>query len=77
MKRETRGRPSKLSDAVTRCTCAYLRKGVDQKTACNLARVPYSTYNEWKTRGQNGARAKARADIEAAQKNLKELETTR
>jgi hypothetical protein len=24
---------------------------VDQKTACNLAGVPYSTYNEWKARG--------------------------
>jgi hypothetical protein len=54
MKRETRGRPSKLNDTVTRCICAYLKKGVDQKTACSLAKVPYSTYNEWKTRGQNG-----------------------
>jgi hypothetical protein len=54
MKRETRGRPSKLNDAVTRCICAYLKKGVDQKTACSLAKVPYSTYNEWKARGQKG-----------------------
>ena len=49
-----RGRPSKLSDAITRRICAYLQKGVDQKTSCNLAKIPYSTYNEWKTRGQKG-----------------------
>jgi len=49
-----RGRPTKLNDALIKRICAYLQQGVDQKTACNLARVPYSTYNEWKTRGQNG-----------------------
>ena len=34
--------------------CALLAKGLDQKSACCGAGVPYSTYNEWKARGQNG-----------------------
>jgi hypothetical protein len=49
-----RGRPTTLNDALTRRIIAYLRQGVDQKTACNLAGVPYSCFNEWKQKGSEG-----------------------
>lgn len=54
MKRETRGRKTRLGRALTKRICALLAKGLDQKSACNLAEIPYSTYNEWKARGQDG-----------------------
>jgi hypothetical protein len=54
VKRETRGRKTRLDEALTKRICALLAKGLDQKSACNLAKIPYSTYNEWKARGQNG-----------------------
>jgi hypothetical protein len=47
-----RGRPIKLDAALTKRVCAFLGQGVNQKTACNLAGIPYSTYNEWKQRGE-------------------------
>jgi hypothetical protein len=47
-----RGRPTKINAALTKRVCAFLTQGVDQKTACNLACIPYSTYNEWKARGE-------------------------
>jgi hypothetical protein len=49
-----RGRKTVLNASLTKRICALLAKGLDQKTACNLAGVPYSTFNEWKTRGQTG-----------------------
>ena len=49
-----RGRPTKLNDVLTKRICVHLEKGIDQKTSCNLAGVPYPTFNEWKTRGQKG-----------------------
>jgi hypothetical protein len=49
-----RGRPIKINAALTKRVCAFLAQGVDQKTACNLAGIPYSTYNEWKTKGEAG-----------------------
>jgi len=54
MKRRAQGRPSKCNTAVTRRISTFVRNGVDQKTACSLVKIPYSTFNEWKTRGQNG-----------------------
>jgi hypothetical protein len=53
-KKETRGRKTVLDTALTKRICASLAKGCDQKTACNLAGIPYSTYNEWKARGEKG-----------------------
>jgi hypothetical protein len=50
-----RGRPTKITNALTRRICDLLAKGVDQKTACNLAGVPYSTFNEWKQKGSESA----------------------
>jgi hypothetical protein len=38
-----RGRPTKLSARVTKRIVAHLEKGVNQKTACSLAKIPYST----------------------------------
>jgi len=54
MKKETRGRKTRLDAALAKRICKLLEQGCDQKTACNLAGVPYSTYNEWKERGQKG-----------------------
>jgi len=51
-KKKKQGRPTKISAALTERVRSLLAKGCDQKTACNLAGVPYSTYNEWKERGQ-------------------------
>ena len=53
--KKRRGRPTKITNALTKRICDLLAKGVDQKTACNLAgAVPYSTFNEWKQRGSEG-----------------------
>jgi hypothetical protein len=49
-----RGRPTKISHTLTRRICDLLAKGVDQKTACNLVGVPYSTFHEWKRKGNEG-----------------------
>jgi hypothetical protein len=52
MKKETRGRKTTLTNALRRRICELLQKGLDQKSACSIAAVPYSTYNDWKARGQ-------------------------
>jgi hypothetical protein len=49
-----RGRPSKLDDEVTSRILGFIEQGCDQKTACNLAGVPYSCFNEWKQKGSEG-----------------------
>jgi transposase len=54
MKRETRGRKTRLDSTLTKKICALLAKGLDQKSACCIAGVPYSTYNEWKQKGSEG-----------------------
>jgi transposase len=49
-----RGRPTKITEQLTRRVKVLLAKGLDQKTACNLVGVPYSTFNEWKQKGTEG-----------------------
>ena len=44
------GRPTKLNDELTNQIVEFIKQGCDQKTACNLAGVPYSTFNLWKQR---------------------------
>jgi hypothetical protein len=49
-----RGRPTKLNDEITNQIVEFIEQGCDQKTACNLAGIPYSCYNEWKAKGSEG-----------------------
>ena len=49
-----RGRPTKLTDELTNQIVEFINQGCDQKTACNLAGVPYSCFNEWKQKGSEG-----------------------
>jgi hypothetical protein len=49
-----RGRPTKLTDELTNQIVGFIKVGCDQKTACNLAGIPYSCYNEWKEKGAEG-----------------------
>ena len=49
-----RGRPTKLNDELTNRIVDFINQGCDQKTACNLAGVPYSCFNEWKQKGSEG-----------------------
>jgi hypothetical protein len=37
-----------MSPELTNQIVEFIQQGCDQKTACNLAGVPYSCYNEWK-----------------------------
>jgi hypothetical protein len=49
-----KGRPTKLNDELTNRIVEFINQGCDQKTACNLAGVPYSCFNEWKEKGSEG-----------------------
>jgi len=49
-----RGRKPNITETLTRSVCKLLVQGVDQKSACNLTGVPYSTFNEWKQKGSEG-----------------------
>jgi hypothetical protein len=49
-----RGRPTKLNDELTNRIVEFIQQGCNQKTACNLAGVPYSCFNEWKQKGNEG-----------------------
>jgi hypothetical protein len=59
-----RGRRTILNRGLQKRICALLAKGLDQKSACNLAKIPYSTYNEWKARGQNGEEPSPREELQ-------------
>jgi hypothetical protein len=48
------GRPCKITPELTASIVEFIQQGCDQKTACNLAGVPYSCYNEWKAKGSEG-----------------------
>jgi hypothetical protein len=43
-----------MSPALTNQIVEFIQQGCDQKTACNLAGVPYSCYNERKEKGSEG-----------------------
>jgi hypothetical protein len=43
-----------MSPELTNQIVEFIQQGCDQKTACNLAGVAYSYYNEWKEKGSEG-----------------------
>jgi hypothetical protein len=51
MKKETRGRKTILTPELTERVVDLIKQGLTQKDACNLAGLAYSTYNEWKAKG--------------------------
>ena len=54
MKRETRGRKTRLGRAVTKRICALLAKGSSIKSACILCNIGERTYFDWQERGKAG-----------------------
>jgi hypothetical protein len=52
MKRETRGRKTRLNRALTTRICALLAKGSSIKSACILCNVGERTYFDWQERGK-------------------------
>jgi hypothetical protein len=54
MKRETRGRKTRLNRALTTRICALLAKGSSIKSACILCNVGERTYFDWQERGKTG-----------------------
>jgi hypothetical protein len=49
-----RGRKPKITAALTKRVSNLLSQGLDQKSACTLVGVPYSTYNDWKAKSEEG-----------------------
>jgi transposase len=49
-----RGRPCKITPELTERVVDLIKQGLTQKDACNLAGLAYSTYNEWKAKGDKG-----------------------
>src|SRR6266508_3297103 len=49
-----RGRPTKITPELTERVVYLIERGMNQKDACNLAGLAYSTYNEWKAKGDKG-----------------------
>jgi hypothetical protein len=49
-----RGRPTKVTRALTKRICALLGKGSTIKSACILLDVGERSYHEWMERGENG-----------------------
>jgi hypothetical protein len=54
MKRETRGRKTRLGTALTKRICALLAKGSSIKSACILCNIGERTYFDWQERGKAG-----------------------
>jgi hypothetical protein len=54
MKRETRGRKTRLGRALTKRICALLAKGLSIKGACILCNIGERTYFDWQERGKAG-----------------------
>ena len=54
MKRETRGRKTRLGRALTKRICGLLAKGSTIKSACILCNIGERTYFDWQKRGKAG-----------------------
>jgi hypothetical protein len=51
---ELKGRPTKLTRTVARTIVEAISVGHYHETACNLARVTYTTFREWMRRAETG-----------------------